>query len=533
MKIVNPVLRGFHPDPSILRVGEDYYIATSTFEWWPGVRISHSRDLVHWRPVGYALTRTSQLDMLGNPDSGGIWAPCLSHDGERFYLIYTDVKTWGNSEIFKDAHNYLVTAPRLEGPWSEPVYLNSSGFDPSLFHDTDGRKWLLNMLWDHRKGKNAFAGILLQEYDPRQEKLVGPVHRIFQGTPLGVTEGPHLYKKDGWYYLVVAEGGTVYEHAVTVARARQITGPYETDPCYPTLTAWGRPELPLQKAGHASLVETQAGEWYMAHLVGRPLEPPQAPRRHCPLGRETALQKIVWSPDGWPRLVQGGNAPALEVEAPALPPHPWPAEPEQDDFDAPTLSLHFQTLRHPPDPSWLSLSERPGYLRLYGRESLSSRHRQSLVARRLEHFYAEAETALEFEPQHFQQMAGLVCYYDTGNWVYLRLSRDEHLGKTLNLLTCDNGHYDEPLGQEISIDGWGRVYLKVRFERETFHFAYSANGRDWQPIPLAFPSCKLSDEHCRGLGFTGTFIGLCAQDLSGTRLPADFDFLRYKGFTDR
>ncbi|RIH90422.1 Beta-xylosidase [Meiothermus granaticius NBRC 107808] len=150
------------------------------------------------------------------------------------------------------------------------------------------------------------------------------------------------------------------------------------------------------------------------------------------------------------------------------------------------------------------------------------------MARRLQDFYAEAETALEFEPQNFQQMAGLVCFYDTGNWVYLRVSRDEQLGKTLNILTCDNGHYDEPLAQEIPIEGLGRVYLRVRFARETFSFAYSANGQDWQPIPLQFPAYKLSDDYCRGLGFTGTFIGLCAQDLSGSRLPADFDFFSYR-----
>ncbi len=528
MRIRNPILRGFHPDPSILRVGQDYYIATSTFEWWPGVRLHHSRDLVHWRPIGYALTRTSQLDMRGNPDSGGIWAPCLSHDGQQFYLIYTDVKTWGNAEAFKDTHNYLVTAPSIEGPWSEPVYLNSAGFDPSLFHDEDGRKWLVNMRWDHRKGKNAFSGIVLQEYDPVEQTLVGPIYPIFSGTPLGVTEGPHLYKKDGWYYLLVAEGGTVYQHAATVARSRRLEGPYEVDPLYPTLTAKDDPTLPLQKAGHASLVTTPQGDWYMAHLVGRPLEPPQAPRRHCPLGRETALQKIVWSPDGWPRLAQGGRAPSLEVEAPGLPPHPWPDEPEHDDFDTPSLSLHFQTLRLPPDPSWLSLRERPGYLRLYGRESLSSKHRQSLVARRLQHFYAEAQTALEFEPEDFQQMAGLVCYYDSGNWVYLRLSRDEQLGKTLAILTCENGHYDEPLGREIPIPDWPRVHLRVRYQREFFSFAYSPDGQRWQEIPQRFESYKLSDEHCRGLGFTGTFIGLCAQDLSGRRRHADFDYFIYR-----
>ncbi|WP_147372528.1 glycoside hydrolase family 43 protein, partial [Calidithermus terrae] len=299
--IRNPVLPGFNPDPSVVRVGEDYYVATSTFEWFPGVQIHHSRDLAHWRLAGRPLARRSQLDLLGNPDSGGVWAPCLSYADGRFWLVYTDVKTWAPEAPFKDTHNYLVTAERVEGPWSEPVYLNSSGFDPSLFHDDDGRKWLLNMVWDHRKGRNAFAGILLQEYDPVRQELVGPVRNIFRGTCLGVTEGPHLYKRGGWYYLLTAEGGTSYEHAVTLARSRSIFGPYEVHPANPLLTARDHPELPLQKAGHASLVETPAGEWYMVHLTGRPLDPPTAPLRRCNLGRETAVQKLEWAPDGWPR----------------------------------------------------------------------------------------------------------------------------------------------------------------------------------------------------------------------------------------
>ena len=146
--IRNPILPGFNPDPSICRVGDDYYIATSTFEWYPGVQIHHSRDLVNWRLVTRPLDRAAQLDMRGNPDSGGVWAPCLSHADGRFWLVYTDVKRLDGN--FKDAHNYIVTAPAIEGPWSDPTYVNSSGFDPSLFHDDDGRKWFVNMVWDHR-----------------------------------------------------------------------------------------------------------------------------------------------------------------------------------------------------------------------------------------------------------------------------------------------------------------------------------------------------------------------------------------------
>src|SRR4051812_3174109 len=172
VEIQNPILRGFNPDPSIVRVGDDFYIATSTFEWFPGVQIHHSRDLVNWRLLTHPLTRLSQLDLRGDAISGGIWAPDLSYADGKFWLIYTDVKNWLGA--FKDTHNYLVTASDINGPWSDPIYLNSSGFDPSLFHDQDGRKWLVNELHDYRKNHNRFAGIVLQEYSVEEQKLVGP-----------------------------------------------------------------------------------------------------------------------------------------------------------------------------------------------------------------------------------------------------------------------------------------------------------------------------------------------------------------------
>src|ERR1700749_2320299 len=221
MNITNPILKGFNPDPSILRVGDDYYIATSTFEWFPGVQIHHSRDLKTWRVLPPPLLPASQLNMLGDPDSCGIWAPCLSHDGEQFYLIYTDVKRYGRTSVggasgasLRDFHNYMVTAKTIDGEWSDPVTINSSGFDPSLFHDDDGRKWFVNMLWDHRTESYggspktpALAGILLQEWDAKTGTLKGPIRNIFSGTDLGLVEGPHLFKRNGWYYLTTAEGG--------------------------------------------------------------------------------------------------------------------------------------------------------------------------------------------------------------------------------------------------------------------------------------------------------------------------------------
>jgi xylan 1,4-beta-xylosidase len=524
--IQNPILRGFNPDPSILRVGEDYYIATSTFEWFPGVQIHHSRDLVHWRVLTQPLARVSQLDMRGNGDSGGIWAPCLSFDNGTFYLIYTDVKAFSMHAPFKDTHNYLVTATNIEGPWSEPIYLNSSGFDPSLFHDSDGRKWFLNMVWDHRKGKNPFGGIYLQEYDAVAQKLVGSVKNIFLGSPIGVTEGPHVYKRNGWYYLLTAEGGTTFEHAATLARSKHLEGPYEIHPQNPLLTSFGHPELELQKSGHASIVKTQNDEWYIVHLCGRPLEPGLG-SGYCNLGRETSIQKLEWSDDDWVRIAGGGNTPSPQVIAPNLEPQPFPTPNPKDDFDAPSLENAWQSLREPVNSSWLSLSERPGHLRLFGRESLGSLHHQSLIGRRLQAFHAQATTSLAFTPQHFQQMAGMAAYYDSTHWVYLRVSQDETLGKTLNLLVCDKGFYSEPLAQEIPISSEGNIFLRVNFNRATFQFSYSSDNQTWHNIGPAFDSSHLSDDYCNGLAFTGTFIALCVQDLAGTKHHADFDFFEY------
>jgi xylan 1,4-beta-xylosidase len=543
--ITNPILPGFHADPSICRVpgtdGDDFYIATSTFEWWPAVRIHHSRDLKHWRHHSYAVTRKSQLDLTGHPDSAGVWAPCLSYAHGQFWLIYTDVRsTFG---AFKDTHNYLVTAPSIDGPWSEPITLNSSGFDPSLFHDEDGRSWLLNQQWTHQPGKHHFNGILLQEYDREARRLVGPVKNIYAGTELGVVEGPHLYRRNGWYYLLTAEGGTFYEHAVTLARSRSIDGPYETLPGNPLLTAWQQRTDGLQRSGHASLVETAVGEWFMAHLCGRPLEwsGPNADRQngdytdlHCPLGRETALQRIVWRDDDWPEIEGGGNAPHLQIAEPDLPAHPFPPEPARDDFDSATLNPHLNSLRRPFDEGWISLSERPGHLRLKGGESLMSLFEQSLVARRQQHFTCRAETRLDFEPELFQQMAGLVAYYNTSNHAYLHVSRDVDSGQRVLRLTVNrDGALSEPCAPIELADG--PVDLAVEFSHASYQFHYAQHGQAWKAFGPALDSAMLSDEYAtrfidgyaRSFGFTGNFIGLACQDLSGQHRAADFDYFIY------
>ncbi len=534
--IRNPILRGFNPDPSIVRVGDDYYIATSTFEWFPGVQIHHSRDLVHWRLLTRPLERASQLDMLGDPDSCGVWAPCLSWADGRFWLICTDVKRYARTTTagasgaaLRDFHNYLVTSASIDGDWSDPIYLNSSGFDPSLFHDDDGRKYLVNVLWDWRPGHNHFGGIVLQEYSPEARALVGERSNIFRGTGLGFTEAPHLYRRDGWYYLLTAEGGTFRDHSVTMARSRSLQGPYALHPDTYILSARQRPDLPLQRSGHADLVETQDGETYMVYLCSRPL----VNRGRSPLGRETAIQPMVWSADGWLRTTNGEGLPQLEVPGPALPAHPFPAPPEREDFDGARLPIEFQWLRSPWPDALFSLSARPGHLRLFGRETPGSLFRQSLVARRQQAHCFSAATVVEFEPEHYQQMAGLICYYGGSKFHYLFISHDEVVGRHVRAMTAspDNPAADA-FTTPVPLPAGKRIELRVEVDYARLRFAFrveEADGR-WRCLPEPFDASILSDEVTLpgAPSFTGAFVGMACQDLAGMGRPADFDWFEYR-----
>jgi len=521
--ITNPILPGFHPDPSIVRVGEWYYLANSTFEWWPGVRIHRSRDLATWEPAGYGLTRRAQLDLRGVPDSGGVWAPCLSHADGRFWLVYSDTKSLHGA--FKDLRNYLVTAESIAGPWSDPVLLNASGFDASLFHDGDGRKWLVNQIWDPRPGRNAFAGIALQEYSVAGGKLIGEPVNIFRGTTLGCTEGPHLYRKDGWYYLVTAEGGTGWDHAITVARSRQLTGPYETSPAHPLLTARGTAH-PLQKAGHGSFVQAPDGRWYVAYLCSRPM----GPHRRCLLGRETALQPLDWPAGDWPRLAQGGSAPRQNFSLPgddATAPGYLPAW--TDDFTAPQLGFHWNTLREPAAPEWLSLAERPGWLRLRGRHSLASTFDQSLVGCRLLHANCRASVRLDFEPRGFQQTAGLALYYNTGNFYYACVTRGDQGARVLRVVAAEHGRLREILPLPHLLPAAGAVELVAELAQGALSFRVWA-GPASGVVAAGLDATTLSDDAVMTggqWGFTGPFIALCAQDSGDAGCPADFTAFHY------
>jgi xylan 1,4-beta-xylosidase len=475
--------------------------------------------------------------------------------------VYTVVRTWRGETArdwgaFKDTLNFLTTSPAITGPWSDPVFLNASGFDPSLFHDDDGRSWLLNMQWDYRNWRTHFSGILVQEYDTVNKQLVGPIAKIFSGTDLGSVEGPHLYKRHGLYYLITAEGGTSYRHAVTVARSRSLTGPYEVFPDNPLITglvsaedheaveffdlatasSWQAPEGFFdrpQKVGHASMCELSDQEWVLVHLSGRPLPGTTA----CPLGRETSIQRILWGDDNWPRVVDSqGNPVRYALPAAAFHSLQSHGEPQnhrprivEDDFDKPELINEFMYLRRSPGQD-VDLRSRPGWLRLVGRESPVSLFRQTIVVTKVSSFDYTAETIVDFAPQSFQHMAGLVLHYDERNQYILRITGTGNSPqRTLGIIVFDTGTLSLPLGEQELPLREGPVRLRVSVNKRVVQFLWSGGDPDaWQVVGPKLDAAKLSDENAWPLGFTGTVVGMACYDLTGQGMHADFDYFLYK-----
>ncbi|MEW1830973.1 glycoside hydrolase family 43 protein [Streptomyces sp. NPDC088196] len=354
----NPVIGGFHPDPSVCRVGEDYYLACSSFEYFPGVPIFHSRDLVHWRQIGNVLDRPSQLDLPDDtPASAGIYAPTLRHHDGRFHLITTEVGGKGN---------FLVTADRPEGPWSDPVLVDVPGIDPDLAWDEDGTCWC------------AVAGVKVARIDPTTGKVLEGPLPIWSGTGLQHPEAPHLYRVGDWWYLLLAEGGTAHGHSVSIARARSPRGPWEPAPANPILTHRST-DLPIQSTGHADLVTAPDGTWWMVLLGTRPRG--WFPGFHV-LGRETFLTPVEWV-DGWPRV-----GPVQEQHPAPAAWHPVQLPPVRDDFDAPTLAASWISPRSRPDDTW-SLTRRPGWL------TLDATSGPVLIGRRQQHLDCRASVRLD------------------------------------------------------------------------------------------------------------------------------------------
>ena len=541
--INNPIIPGFNPDPAIIRTGDDYYIATSTFEWFPGIPIYHSKDLVHWKLIDYALKTKNHINLSRLQPSKGVWAPCLTwcEDEKRFYILYSNV--YNSNRLQFDVDNFLIWSDSIHGPWSDPVYINSSGFDASLFHDDDGRKWISNQERDFRPGHETKRPIVLQEYCPKQRKLIGtPIRLTYGATERGFTEAPHIYKRNGWYYLVTAEGGTGYGHCVALLRSREITGPYENCPHNPIITSYAQefamspeikyamtdfynPDVIIQKSGHGSLVETQNGQWYMAHLCGRPV----LPQKRCVLGRETAIQQVEWTDDGWLRMTDGTNIAKDTVPAPDLPSHPFPKEDPCDDFDSPTLNLHFSTPRNEITPDWADLSSRPGYLRLRGRESLTSTNHPSLIARRLTAFNAVVTAKLDFAADYYQHLAGITCYYEPSNFYSIYKTYNEELGKNVVAISgYVNKEYTDGENALFVAEKDAPVYLRAEIMTDKLQFSLSTDGEHFEKLGPIFDMTTLSDEAVDYGEFTGTFVGMFAQDSHTREKYADFDFFEYR-----
>ena len=545
MQIQNPVLPGFNPDPSIIRVEDTYYIATSTFEWFPGVRIHESKDLVHWNLVKNVLDTTDMLDMKGNPSSGGIWAPDLSYADGKFWLIFTDVKiTDGN---FKDMKNYLTTAETIQGPWTKPILINGVGFDASLFHDNDGRKYLVQQTWDHREYRHPFDGITLTEFDTDTMQLKPETARtIFAGTDVKLVEGPHLYKINGEYYLFTAEGGTIFTHQEVVSRSKTLDElSFVVEPDGPFITNFDTPNTYLQKQGHGALVSTPGGEWYYASLTARPWhhanESATDPRGWSTLGRETAIQKVFWDDEGWPRIV-GGHGGQTFVDAPkdAIVTDAPVDHSQHDDFNTPTLDINWNTLRVPFTDKMGHTGD--GKLTLIGQGSLVNTFDLSLIARRWQAFYFDAETKVKFNPYSYQAMAGLTNYYNHSHWSWIFITKNDAGQNVIEVAEnkggLRNGSYTSYLRDQAPVipDGTEYVYFKSENRKETYTYYYSFDGVTWHTTGVELDAAVLSDDYVvREYGgfFTGAYIGLAAVDYSGYGSTAEFDYFDYKELGDR
>lgn len=539
--IQNPIFKGFNPDPCVCRKGDDYYAAVSSFEWFPGIPIYHSKDLKNWELYTHVLTDDKEVDLKKLPSAKGIWAPCLTYCKEEdlFYVVYGVMNSM-NARYF-DVDNFVITAKDIKGPWSKPVYLHSSGFDASMFHDDDGKKYVVSLEWETRAGYEKPGFISIVEYDPVKKEIVGyPRPMWCGGTDRGCIEAPHLTKRGGYYYIMCAEGGTGYNHCVTMGRSKNVWGPYERDPKNPIVTSspnesnerhdpdhlkpkYFNPDSILQKSGHGSYVETQNGEVYLMHLCARPF----VPELRCTLGRETAIQKMMWTEDGWLRMADGSNFAKMEVEEANLPEVKLSQVPSFDDFEGEELGNWYYAPRIMPQ-SFADVKARPGYVRIRGQEARTSLNKVSILARKLTSVYATITTKMDFKPEIHQHSAGLILYYDNMNYVNLRKYYSETLGQSaLSIIQLDNGEKEEFLNTRIPVDD-REVYLRLCIRGRQSWFEWGYDGEHFEKIGKVFDTTKYSDEYCKYGEFTGAFVGLTCADRMKHSHYADFDFFDYE-----
>jgi xylan 1,4-beta-xylosidase len=507
----NPILPGFYPDPSICRAGDDFYLVTSSFEYFPGIPIFHSRDLIHYRQIGHVLTHRSQLCLANVGSSRGLFAPTIRYHQGLFYVACTKVDGGGN---------FVVTARRPEGPWSEPIFIDD-GCDPSLFFDG-------NKVYYTRGGDTSDPErpvIVQAPIDPKRGKLEREPKPIYRGTGGKWPEGPHLYRRGDWYYLVIAEGGTSYEHSVVVARSRKATGPFESCPRNPVLTHRNHKRDPFQAIGHADLVDTPKGQTYAVVLGIRPKN-----GRFHHLGRETFLVPVSWSEDGWPEFGARGRVLGTAV-APDLPSRPFPKPRVRDDFDAPNLGPQYVFVRNPAPRSY-SLRARPSTLRLNGLAgSMTDLLPKAFVGRRQTDFNCRCRTRLKFDAIAMSDEAGLVVRNSEDFHYCLvvrRSSLTDRSAREAQLRAVVAGK--ERLVGRIAV-GRGPLTLEIIATQSSYVFGVGAAGR-WSEVgrlPTKWLSSEVATKAGKGMCFTGVVFGMYAsgrgQPASG---PADFGWFEYR-----
>ncbi|AIQ52108.1 glycoside hydrolase family 43 protein [Paenibacillus sp. FSL R7-0331] len=506
MNFKNPIISGFYPDPSICRVGADYYLVNSSFHYFPGVPIFHSQDLVNWRQIGHCLTRPQQLSIPKVGSSMGIFAPTIRYYNEYFYMITTVITGRADSEI----RNFYVRASNPAGPWSDPVFLDWPGIDPSLFFDEDGSVYIT--------GTNALssqeAGIYQAELDIETGKLNSQRQLIWTGTGGKAPEGPHLYRINGYYYLLIAEGGTEYGHMVTIARSSSPYGPFESAPNNPILSQRST-AYPIQAAGHADFVQAHDGSWWAVMLGIRPFS-----RRHH-LGRETYLSKVEWSEDGWPVIGDNGHI-HPEMEGPSFYTGALPDKNELDHFNSAELDDVWNFARNPQPEDW-SLQTRSGWLTLHGSAvTLDDVDSPAFVARRQQHFNCSASARLEFEPGHKDE-AGLTVYMNELHHYEIALTRVD--GQRSVILRKRVGSVWMIAEQHPYNEN--HIIMDIVANPKEYSFYYR-NPEHADSKLLGYAESSLLATEVAG-GFTGVYIGLYATG-NGDKAssPAYFDWFHYQ-----
>jgi len=500
----NPVIEGMAPDPSVCRVGDDYYLVTSTFEYFPGVPVYHSKDLIHWRLIGYALSRPSQLPLVRLGRNGGIWAATIRYHDGTFYMVTTN-KSEGHG-------NFFVSTKDPAGEWSEPVTLDQGGIDPSLLFDDDGKVYLTT-----GGSPGCPARICQSEIDIKTGKRLSEIKPLWSGTGGSSPEGPHLYKLNGFYYLMIAEGGTEYGHGETIARSRSPWGPFEAYERNPILTHRNFKPSPIQGTGHADLIQAHDGSWWAVFLGFRP-----ASRLAHHLGRETFLAPVTWSNDGWP-VINGNGTVTPRMEVKTLPQQAALSPQERDEFSSSRLALPWNFVRNLAPTRW-SLTERPGWLRLKGAEATleDTEAPPVFIGQRQLYFESEITTAIDFQPAKAAEEAGLALRMNNRHHYEFGITREGEQ-RVVYLRYVIGSIRAEATRKSV---GPGVVRLRIVSTAVTYRFSFAVSDGAFQQlgeVETRYLSSEVAD------GFTGVFVGMFATgNGKDSAASADFDWFEYK-----